>query len=200
MVIMDVYLLRHGKAEERSANISSDAKRPLTASGISEMCEISRGISSLGICPHLIISSPLARAKETAQIVFDQIKKQHNFTPRRATWRELTPESDVISTHTRLSSVATPDVSIMLVGHQPHLSLLASSIVVSGSSLHARANMHHDQSLRHVDSGNCDSLAMTLKKGGLVIMRCMIYDGMICGSLRSLMTPKQLRLCGSHTA
>lgn len=195
---MDVYLLRHGKAEDRSANISSDAKRPLTASGAAEVREISRGISSLGICPHLIVSSPLTRAKETARIVSDQIKKKCRSAPHCTTWSELTPESDVVKTHARLSSMAKPNISVMLVGHQPHLSLFASSVVTSGRNLTtaSKTGRYGGRRVRS-DFDDCEPLAMALKKGGLVIMRCAMHDHTVCGSLRSLMTPKQLRLCGT---
>ena len=194
--LMDVYLLRHGKAEDRSANISSDARRPLTESGILEMHEISRGIVRLGICPDHIISSRLARARETAQIVSDAVAESCDYAPKRAMWGDLAPESDISKTHKLLAAMAKPDKSIMLVGHQPHLSLFTSSILVSRRDpyLHTRTS----DKRANTNDENATILSMTLKKGGLVAMRCAVSGSAVYGSLRSLLTPKQLRMCGSR--
>lgn len=170
---MDLYILRHGKAEERSARITSDAKRRLTEAGRAEMEDVASGIASLDVQVDYIISSPLERAKETAEIVAKCLQKKTGMARLEIKiWPELTPESSILDVHGLLSEME-PDTNLMLVGHEPHLSSLASSMVLTNSG----------------------SILMNLKKGGLVIIRGNAVGNEIHGSLRSLMTPKQLRLC-----
>jgi len=170
---MEIYILRHGKAEQRSVMISSDAGRRLTESGIEEMRKIASGITALGLRPCHIVSSPLERAKTTARIVAARMQVRSGAARYKITiWPELKPESDILEAHRRLADMA-PDASIMLVGHEPHLSSLALSMIQTGS-------------------GMC---SMDLKKGGLAIIRGNASGRRIQGSLRSLMTPKQLRMC-----
>ncbi len=172
-MVMDVYILRHGKAEARSTGVSGDAGRRLTESGRREMGDVAAGIVSLGIMPRHVISSPLVRAKETASIVIELLSKAGS-APRIAIWPELKPESNILETHRRLINMA-PDTSIMLVGHEPHLSSLASSMALS--------------------SGAGDNLLLNLKKGGVIMVRGSASGPMIRGSMRYMMTPRQLRMC-----
>lgn len=186
---MELYLLRHGKAEERHLGISSDAKRRLTESGRMDLEEIASGIVSLGIRPGIIISSPLVRAKETAVIVSKHLSKNKP-VPKIAIWQDLKPESSIYPTHKNLIGME-PDSHVLLVGHEPHMSSLASSIIRHTAVYHGYA----DGNTRTDTNGICD-ISMNLKKGGLVIIRANAKGPMMRGSLRSLMIPKQLKMCG----
>lgn len=200
---MEIYILRHGKAQERSSTISSDAKRRLTEAGMDEMRDVAAGIASLGIQPSHIISSPLVRAKETAAIVSERLSKHAEVVPKTAVWQELKPEANVFGTHRRLAGMA-PDNAVMLVGHEPNLSLLASSMVLGGGSggggggsssvsgPGAGSGRGRDDGLQFRDAR--DSF-LALKKGGMVIIRGNARGRLIHGTLRSLLTPKQLRMC-----
>lgn len=172
---MELYILRHGKAEEHSPRITSDAKRRLTEVGRMEMVEVASGIATLGVQIDHIISSPLERARETAEIVKRRLQKKAN-SARLGIWQELMPESNILDVHSRLVGME-PDAGIMLVGHEPHLSSLVSSMVLTGDG----------------------SILMNLKKGGLVVIRGNATGDRVRGSLRSLMTPKQLRMCRHMT-
>jgi phosphohistidine phosphatase len=165
---MDVYILRHGKAEERLSGIKSDAKRKLTISGKNDIEEIAKGINNFGVFFDYIVSSPLVRSIETANIVAKHLwKKKKKIT----TWDELKPESDVSEIHKKLV-VLPPDAKVLLVGHEPHLTHLISSIISDNSNI-----------------------AINLKKGGFACIRGNPTNSKIVGSLRSLLTPKQLKLC-----
>ena len=164
---MDIYILRHGKAEERLSGIKSDAKRKLTVTGKNEMESIAIGIKNLDYSFDYIISSPLVRAKETADIVAEHLGKKKKIT----IWDELKPESNILDTHKKLVNLS-PDVKILLVGHEPHLSELVSSIISDDTNV-----------------------SINLKKGGFVSLRGNASKSRIVGSLRSLLTPKQLKLC-----
>lgn len=75
---MEVYILRHGKAEEHTQNNASDAKRKLTETGKKELECIAKAMKNLEIEVDEIISSPLVRAKQTAEIVLKHLKNKKN--------------------------------------------------------------------------------------------------------------------------
>ena len=163
---MDIYILRHGKAEERSSSIKSDAKRKLTITGKKELEEIAKGIKNFGISFDFIISSPLVRAVETAEIA-----AKYLFDKKITIWDELKPESSVIDTQKKITDFSEY-AKILLVGHEPHLSNLITSMISDDSEIN-----------------------MSLKKGGFAHIRGSASRSKISGSLRSLLTPKQLKLC-----
>lgn len=165
---MDIYILRHGKAEERSSNIKSDTKRKLTVGGKNDLEEIVKGIKSFDISFDFIISSPLVRSVETAEIAAKTLfEKKKSIT----IWNELKPESSVLETQKKLITFS-PSAKVLLVGHEPHLSNLITSII-----------------------SDTPSVDISLKKGGFAHIRGNTTKSKIVGSLRSLLTPKQLKLC-----
>ncbi len=64
---MELFLLRHGLAEERSAS-GRDSDRVLTAEGINKLQRVLELARDAGVRPSLILSGPYARAKQTAEI------------------------------------------------------------------------------------------------------------------------------------
>lgn len=164
---MDIYILRHGKAEH-TQNITSDTKRQLTETGRKELECIAKTLKSFDIKVDAIISSPLVRAKETAVIMAKHLwKKKKKIT----IWDELKPESNVLDIHKKLIKL-TPNTKILLVGHEPHLTDLISSIISPESNV-----------------------AINLKKGGFVSISVNSSESKIVGTLQSILTPKQLKLC-----
>lgn len=166
---MDIFILRHGKAEERSQNITSDAKRRLTEVGKRDLECIGKAIKNLEVEFDYVVSSPLVRAKQTAEIALKHVKsKKKSIT----IWNELKPEINVTQTIKKLATMR-PTSSVLLVGHEPHLTNLISKII-SGT----------------------ESVDISLKKGGFVHIRGSSQKTQVLGSLRSIMTPKQLKkLC-----
>ena len=65
----ELYLVRHGLAEERGDAWPDDAKRPLTDEGMSKMRKSVRGLARLGVSVDVVLTSPLVRARQTAEIV-----------------------------------------------------------------------------------------------------------------------------------
>jgi len=167
---MDLYVLRHGKAEERSVNIRGDAKRKLTESGIKEMVHISNCLGLLDLRLDYLVSSPLRRAKQTADIAAKTLlSKKKSVT----VWNELKPEIDVEKTIQKLKSLK-PNSSVMLVGHEPHLSTLIASLI----------------------STVPDGVDISLKKGGFAHVRISSTTQSPSGGLRSILTPRQMKkLC-----
>jgi phosphohistidine phosphatase len=165
---MDLYIFRHGKAEEKTALITSDSGRKLTEIGIKEIETISKSMKELDIKIDYLISSPLKRAKHTADIISkDLLKRKKQFL----IWDELKPETPVEETLKKIHSLNFS--SMMIVGHEPHLSSLISNII-SGST----------------------KTEISLKKGGLAHIELISNSPTLRGTLKSLMTPKQLKkLC-----
>ena len=62
----ELYLVRHGLAEERGDAWPDDTKRPLTDEGISRMRKAARGLARLGVSVEVVLTSPLVRARQTA--------------------------------------------------------------------------------------------------------------------------------------
>lgn len=68
--VYELCLMRHGIAVARGGGApGDDARRPLTPEGRARMKEIARGLGPAGFAPDWIITSPLVRAVETAEIV-----------------------------------------------------------------------------------------------------------------------------------
>ena len=66
----ELYIMRHGIAVMRGVTtVMDDAKRPLTPEGKEKMREIASGLVRAGLEADWIVSSPLVRAVETAEIV-----------------------------------------------------------------------------------------------------------------------------------
>jgi len=117
--MITLLLIRHGIAEPRSAG-TPDAERRLTREGKAKTQRAMRGLAS--ICPELdaILTSPLPRALETAEILAEEIGSLsvETFPPLAA---------GEVSRSLR-SSLAERDYrrGVALVGHEPDLGELAS--------------------------------------------------------------------------
>src|ERR1700741_2715899 len=70
---MELYFLRHGEADWPNWN-KSDDERPLTKRGKREMREVPKFLGRLKVGPNMIVTSPLPRAAETAEIAADYLK------------------------------------------------------------------------------------------------------------------------------
>ena len=66
----ELYIMRHGLAVARGTEgFSDDSKRPLTPDGKEKMRDVAKGLKRAGVKLDWIVSSPLIRAVETAEIV-----------------------------------------------------------------------------------------------------------------------------------
>jgi phosphohistidine phosphatase len=129
---MELYLLRHAIAINRGHEGylgDADDRRPLTAEGVKKMTEAARGIQHLGLSFDEILSSPLPRAWETARIVARAIRGES----RLIECPELVPEAPLSKTIDMLM-LRKDKASVLLVGHEPTMSLLAIHLLNGGSS------------------------------------------------------------------
>jgi phosphohistidine phosphatase len=71
---MNLLIVRHGIAVDRGDPAYPwDDDRPLTAEGIHKFRIAARGLKALGVHPERIVSSPLVRARQTAEILRDAV-------------------------------------------------------------------------------------------------------------------------------
>jgi phosphohistidine phosphatase len=113
---MKIYFLRHGIAGDRESWSGSDFDRPLTDEGRVRMDREAKSIAKLDLNIEAIVSSPLVRAKETAEIVAARLKlKRDPLVDER-----LGPEFDLVRLAAILSEQAELP-AIMLVGHDPSM-------------------------------------------------------------------------------
>ena len=74
---MELYILRHGIAVERGTpGYRKDADRPLTPEGKEKVHQIAEAILGMELKFDLILSSPYARAEQTAKIVAGELDQE----------------------------------------------------------------------------------------------------------------------------
>jgi phosphohistidine phosphatase len=66
---IEVYLVRHAIAAERGPSYPDDRLRPLTPDGVARFRQSVGGLRALGTAIDVILSSPLVRARETAELL-----------------------------------------------------------------------------------------------------------------------------------
>ena len=115
----ELYLIRHGVAEERGDAWPDDAKRPLSEEGMERLRKSARGLPRLDVWIDVIFTSPLVRARQTADIV------SAAFDPRPSivTIDSLAPEGTYTSLVADLEKNARK-TRIALVGHEPGIGQL----------------------------------------------------------------------------
>jgi phosphohistidine phosphatase len=164
---MEIFLLRHGLAADRdSLAFKNDAARMLLPKGQKQIKKVSRALAEMDLEFDLILSSPLLRAAETAEIVASGLnsKKRLKFSDT------LEPEKDPIQLISRLQKLKPTPNSILLVGHEPFLSRLVSLLTTGGPDLH-----------------------LDFAKGGLCKLQVDMLRANKCAALEWLLTPRQMK-------
>src|SRR5437870_3538330 len=76
MAMIELYLIRHGLAAERGKDWPDDSKRPLTPEGIARLRKEARGLNAVGVTFDQIVTSPLIRARQTADVFSEELKSR----------------------------------------------------------------------------------------------------------------------------
>jgi len=159
---VDIYLMRHGKAEDYGPG-GSDAARRLTKRGHEEIRAAARWMKSQELSFDLIAASPLARAQETAGIVAAVLGQK-----TVESWEVLVPGGNPDTVCHAIGRY--PDTaSLLLVGHEPLLSALASRMV----------------------AGNEDA-GIVMTKGAVAKIRNFSFEAGCKGELHWLITARQM--------
>lgn len=116
---MTLYLLRHGEADWPEWD-KPDDERPLTKKGKKEMRRVAEFLRKLQVAPSLILSSPLPRAWQTAEIVAEYLGvelREEN---------ALRPGFNPARFQTILRR--NQDAELMIVGHEPDFSAVIRAL------------------------------------------------------------------------
>lgn len=126
---MQLLVVRHAIAESREVfarSGRSDRERPLSARGRRRFQRGARGLATLVDAPDVVVSSPLTRARQTA----DVLAAAFGDRPRRAQSDALVPGAHPRELAGWLQAEtgegAEEDPLVAAVGHEPHLSHLVS--------------------------------------------------------------------------
>jgi phosphohistidine phosphatase len=166
MAMLELYLVRHGVAAERGKEWPDDSKRPLTPDGIARLRRSARGLNAIGVSFDQIVTSPLVRTRQTADVLAEELKGK----PPIVTADALAPAGSSaavmqeLAKHVRLARVA-------LVGHEPNLGELAAQLIGARTPIE-------------------------FKKGGMCRIDFDMLPPKGGGMLRWFLTPKMLRKLG----
>jgi phosphohistidine phosphatase len=161
---MNLYLVRHGIAVPHLAAGVPEDERPLTDEGIRKLNLSARGLRSLDCSPKMILTSPLIRARQTAEILAVALDARipleicAPLAPsgrRERVYEEIRRRVDC--------------QSLMLVGHQPSLGEIAAEIAWGTPQNY-----------------------IEIKKGGACALELEITRGIPRGRILWLLTPSVL--------
>jgi phosphohistidine phosphatase len=122
LLCMDLFILRHGKAE-KSSDGTADAARALTRDGKDEIKKVARLMKVNKFRFDAIATSPLKRAYGTAKIIAKILDQKDRLT----VWDELAPGGDLDTVCYNASNYGK-NATVLIVGHEPACSLLISKI------------------------------------------------------------------------
>ena len=163
---MEIYLLRHGIAVDRDAHqLRSDAHRPLTEEGFKRTRKVTKALAALGVSFAAVLTSPLVRAKQTADLAVEAL----GIPAKLRLCDALAPGGKARDLIAEIKRLVQPDEAVLLVGHEPDMSRFASLLI----------------------SGEPDA-DLTLKKAGLCVLDAGDLVPDACATLELLLTPKLL--------
>jgi phosphohistidine phosphatase len=126
----ELYIVRHAIAAERGSEWPDDTKRPLTEEGIGRFKSAVKGLRRLGVELDEIFTSPLVRARQTAELLAAGVEGK----PPVKVLDALAPGHTSSSVMMNLARVAKRR-RIALVGHEPELGELAAHLIGAGRAL-----------------------------------------------------------------
>jgi phosphohistidine phosphatase len=112
---MDIYFLRHASAGQYSPGTNDD-KRPLDVTGEQQSHDVGRALAALDLKLDAIISSPLTRAMQTAEIAAGELGHKDKIVTDGA----LRPEASYDQFEDLLARFGKKK-AIMVVGHNPSM-------------------------------------------------------------------------------
>ncbi|HKE84636.1 MAG TPA: phosphohistidine phosphatase SixA [Vicinamibacterales bacterium] len=159
----EIYIVRHGIAAERGEAWPDDSKRPLTTRGVHRFRDSIGGLKWLDFAVDEIFSSPLVRAKQTAELLAAGIQGGVTVKILEA----LAPGHAPAVLMAQLAKSAKRQ-RVALVGHEPDLGGLAAHLIGASHPL-------------------------AFKKGGMCRIDIGALSARRTGSLVWFVTPKVLR-------
>jgi len=128
---MVIYFLRHANAGQKQfSNPAKDEKRPLDKIGEQQSHDVGRALAFIGVTAGVVISSPLTRAVQTADIVAQEIGYEEKIVLDAALRPEATFEQFKAMLNRHKDKPA-----IMVVGHDPSMTDFVNAVLSSGTPL-----------------------------------------------------------------
>ena len=122
---MMLYIVRHAQAVAAEKS-GTDAERPLTQRGVAQMHRLGHALRLAGVSPSAVITSPLARAEESAGILMQELGEMIRLEVSGA----LSPGRNGAEALAAIPQRHVP--SVMIVGHEPQLSEMVMLLVTGG--------------------------------------------------------------------
>jgi len=160
---MKLYILRHGDAGEAGDPRYKETERPLTAKGIQRTKQLAHVLREMEITMDFILTSPLTRARETAEIVARGLK----LGGKMREIEHLAPSGNMEELVHQLNMIRPAPKNILLVGHEPYLSGFISLLCTGGPGL-----------------------PMVFKKGALCRLELQVLTCGKCAALDWLLQPR----------
>lgn len=124
---MKIHLVRHAEAIGRTGEIADD-HRYLTCRGRTRFRRVAATLEKQGIEPDYILTSPLVRAVQTADILAEKLHFSGDLLiePLLAGGLTMPVLRDLLASHTLAGE-------IVLVGHEPDMGLLLGALLATDS-------------------------------------------------------------------
>ena len=117
---MELYLVQHGESKSEA----EDPERHLTDKGKDEVESVARHVAPLGVDVAQVLHSGRLRAKQTAELLAQYLSPPQGVKEQKG----LGPLDDPHEAQQLIQQAERP---LMLVGHLPHLSRLASLLILN---------------------------------------------------------------------
>jgi phosphohistidine phosphatase SixA len=124
MAELEIYLLRHAHAGNAAAWDGPDSERPLSAKGRRQAQQLGQFLADRAFSPDAILTSPKVRARQTAELVADALGVGITADDRLGGPLDLDVLAALLD--------GAGGTSIMLVGHDPDFSDLATTLTGAG--------------------------------------------------------------------
>jgi phosphohistidine phosphatase len=121
---IELYLVRHAIAEVRGEDWPDDTKRPLSEEGRAKMAKQVAGLARIDVRIEEILTSPLVRTRQTAEILAEGLPGR----PRITDFPALAPGPAAKEVLTALKDYAKRS-RLALVGHEPGLGDLLAALI-----------------------------------------------------------------------
>lgn len=123
---MRLYVMRHGNAVDTEDWDGEEFERPLTDEGRAELLDVAQGLRWLDLKVDGVVTSPLTRARETAEPVAKALGVPLHVDSALAPGLDLSVLSPLLFSARELQG-------ILIVGHEPDLSELVGQLIAGHS-------------------------------------------------------------------
>jgi phosphohistidine phosphatase len=157
--MMQIYLLRHGIAEDGKPG-RPDSERALTDEGRAKLRRVLKRARTADVTPSLILSSPYRRAIETADVAVEVLRYEGEVVKSPAFVPETTPQEawEEIRVHSK-------EESVLVASHEPLMSSMTAFLL------------------------GCSALQVDMKKAALVRIDMDRFGAEPRGLLKWMLTP-----------